>query len=294
MPHYNDNYADSANNSYISAKQYNHCNLNLTKQQKPLEVAIEGLIEQINFHNFEPIISSLQEISVDNSIKIDYINQCTAKVILNGSQEGLEKLQDLFRSGELQEFLDNKKWEDFSQVIVENICFVEDLEVIKKCSIIQQIRQQTIDKNQLMKDYLIGIDLSGADLKSVNLSWANIREINLEGANLIGANLTGVNLNKSNLSESYLMKVYLVGSDLIDANLIGADLTESMLMGANLTDADLSGVSLNKANLSGADLTNTNLSWANLTQADLRQSNFKKAILNKTHLDGANLTNIKD
>ena len=123
-------YNDSANNSYISRKQSLHCDLNLKQIQKPLEVSIEGLIEEINFHNCEPIISSLQEISADNSIKIDYINQCAAKVIINGSQEGLEKLQYLFRSVDLQEFLDNKQWQYFSQVIVDKNCCVDDLEVI--------------------------------------------------------------------------------------------------------------------------------------------------------------------
>lgn len=287
------NYGYSGNKNHISGKQPIHYDLNPRLPQKPLEVSIEGLIDQINFHNFDPIISSFQKISADNSIKIDYINQDTANVILNGSEEGLKKLQDLFISAALQECLDKRQWEDFSKVVITHLCFVEDLEVIKKCNLIQKIRGQMMDKNKLMKDGLIGVDLSGADLRSVNLSWANLREINLEGANLIGANLTGVNLNKSNLSESYLMRIYLVGSDLIEANLIGSDLTQSMLMGANLTDADLSGVTLNKANLSGTNLTNTNLSWANLSNADLRHSNLNQAILNKTHLDGANLTDIK-
>ncbi|MDJ0662403.1 MAG: pentapeptide repeat-containing protein [Crocosphaera sp.] len=286
------NYGYSRNNSNISGNKFLDYHSSLKEGKIRLEVSVNSLIDEINFHNVELIISLLKKVSEDNSLQLDYIDQSNYNLIVNGSEQGVRKLDNLLTSGDLQELLKNIKSEYFSQVIVESIRFIEDVEVIKKCQLIQKVRVQATDKNKLIKDYLSDVDLSGANLQGVNLSWANLSKINLQGANLIDANLNGVNLNKSNLNETYLIQVSLVGVDLIEANLMGSDLTKSVLIGTNLSRANLSGVNLSKANLSGCDLSYTNLSWANLNHANLSNCNFNQAILQRSHLNKANLTNV--
>ncbi|MEL4898597.1 pentapeptide repeat-containing protein [Crocosphaera sp. Alani8] len=260
--------------------------------KKPLEVSLKTLRYEINFHNFEPVISLFRKVSEDNLIQVDYIDQSSYNLIINGSDQGLKKLEKLFRSGNLEKSIKKIKSEYFSQIIIDNICFIEDVKVIKKCQLIQQIRVRVIDRNQLIKDYLSGFNLSGANLQGINLSWSNLSKIDLQGANLTMANLSGVNLNQSNLIESYLTQVSLVGADLIEANLMGAELTKSVLIGTDLSHANLSGCNLSKANLSGCNLSYTNLSWANLSYTNLTNCNFNNAILQRSHLNKANLTNV--
>ena len=262
------------------------------EQKIRLEVSFKSSIDEIDFHNVDLIISLLQEVSEDNSIQVDYIDQETFNLILNGSNQALKIIKDLFTSGDLQKLVKKMKSDCLSQVFVESVGFVEDRKVIKKCQLIKKIRDKIIDNNQLIQDHLSGVNLSGANLNDVKLNWANLSKIDLQGANLTRTNLTGVNLNQSNLSDAYLIEVSLVGADLIEANLMGADLTKSVLMGTNLSSANLSGVNLRQANLSGCDLSYTDLSWANLSGANLSNCNFDHAILKRTHLHKANLTDV--
>ncbi|MDJ0729311.1 MAG: pentapeptide repeat-containing protein [Crocosphaera sp.] len=286
------NYSYSGKNRDISGNKSVDYDYHPIESKGRLEVSVKSLIDEINFHNFDLIVSFLQEVSKDKSIQVDYIDQSTANLIFNGSSQGLKKLEDLFTSGDLQELLKKIKFEDFSEFTLKSVRFIEDVEVLEKCQLIQKLRTQGIDKSKLIKDYLSGVNLSGANLKGVNLSWANLSKIDLQGANLTGTNLSGVNLNKSNLSDSYLIKISLVGADLIEANLMGADLTQSVLMGTNLSHANLSGVNLSEANLSDCNLSYTNLSWANLNCANLSNCNLHKAILKRSHLHKANLTEV--
>ncbi len=286
---YSDGY--SGNKSNISGNKSVDYHRHPIESQKRLEISVKSLIYEINFHNFELIISLFKKVSEDDFIQLDYIDQSSYNLIVNGSDKGLKKLENLFISGDLQESLKNINSEYFSQVIIENIQFIEDIKAIEKCQLIKQIREQKIDKSRLINNDLTGVFLSGANLKGVNLSWANLSNIDLQGANLTEANLNGVNLNKSNLSDAYLIKISLFGADLIEANLIGSDLTKSVLMGSNLSKANFSGVNLCQANLTGCDLSYTDLSWANLTCANLSNCNFYQAILKRSHLHKANLTN---
>ena len=286
------NYSYSRNKSNIYRDKSVQCGCHPIESQRRLEICINSFIDELNFYNFDLVISLFKKVSEDNSLQVDYIDQSSYNLIVNGSDQELIKLEKLFTSGDLEEFLKNIKTEYFSQVIIESVRFREDIEVIKKCQLIQKLRMEEIDKNRLIKDYLTGVDLSGANLQGINLSWANLSNIDLQGANLTGANLNGVNLNKSNLNETYLIQVSLVGADIIEANLMGSDLTKSVLMGTNLSSANLSGVNLSKANLSGCNLSYTDLSWANLSYANLSNCNLNNAILQRSCLNKTKLTNV--
>jgi len=120
---------------------------------------------------------------------------------------------------------------------------------------------KTRDATQLLvKAYLNGANLSGAELFQANLS----------GTNLLGANLSGANLRSADLSSAELWEVNLSGANLDGANLSGANLDGANLSGADLRSANLSGARLQWADLSGAKFGHeTFLSYTTLPDGKL-------------------------
>ena len=86
-------------------------------------------------------------------------------------------------------------------------------------------------------NFMIGVELGGADLSNAYLEGVEFQQANLSGANLSGADLSFVSASEIDLS----------GANLSGATLVGASLGGAMLQGADMTGADLS-----FANLSGA------------------------------------------
>ncbi|HAC64144.1 MAG TPA: hypothetical protein DCF68_11545, partial [Cyanothece sp. UBA12306] len=161
------------NNNYNSAKQ--------KKTERRLEFTISGSIEELDSAKLYTIVSLLQQITGDATIKTDYTEKGSIKFILNGSDQGLQRLQELFDSGELEELLNSIKPEKIPPIVVENVQFREDLKTIDKSKLIEYIRNNKIHQKQL----------SNANLRGAYLLGANLREANLRGADLRGANLRG-------------------------------------------------------------------------------------------------------
>ncbi|WP_414566808.1 pentapeptide repeat-containing protein, partial [Anabaena sp. CCY 9613] len=198
--------------------------------QKQLAFAIAGSVNEVDQSKLKAILALLQKISGDASIEIIRVEEGSIRIILNGSDEGLERINELFESGELTEVLGTA------------VEYVELTELDEKSRLIQDIFH-----NGASSQNLSNADLSGADLSYANLS----------GANLIIADLSRANLSRANLS-----RANLIIANLIIANLISADLSGANLISANLSGADLSGADLSGANLSGANLSGANLSGA--------------------------------
>jgi hypothetical protein len=118
--------------------------------------------------------------------------------------------------------------------------------------------------NQILRAFLRGAFLRGADLRGAFLWRADLRGAFLRGADLIGANLSGAFLWRANLSGAFLWRANLSGAYLWRGDLRGAYLTGANLSGTNLSEAFLSGADLSGADLSEADLSGANLSGANL------------------------------
>lgn len=84
-----------------------------------------------------------------------------------------------------------------------------------------QVDVETLERANLMGEYLIHADFRGANLSSAQMAFANLSLANLAGADLRGANLRGANLTEADLT----------GVDLTGANLAGA--TMSLTVFAN-------------------------------------------------------------
>ncbi|WP_293087987.1 pentapeptide repeat-containing protein, partial [Okeania sp. SIO3B5] len=233
----------------------------------------------------------LQKFSADVELTIVDVDEGSLKFVLQGTPEGLERIERLFNSGELKEIFDvpiesvefiEPDKEKLAFTIAGDISYTDVAKlkaavtgVDEKELLIQKIRTYQgkeklnlrgaeLSGANLIGAYLIGVNLSRADLRGANFSRADLSKANLNGANLNGANFSGADLIEANLIGAYLIEAYL-----IEANLIGAYLIEAYLIEANLIGAYLRGAYLIRAYLRGADLSRADLSKANLSGANL-------------------------
>lgn len=296
----------------------------LDKQSKKIKavITLEGDINSVNNDLSVTLELFLRTYSGD-TIKITDIKAGSIRLIVEGSQEDIERLVSRIQSGEITE-LSGFPVEDI-QVLNETSDDEESDELNDKWHLVQEIvnhpvkgrnlRNADLSDADLSDADLIGADLIGADLSSADLSDADLRDANLSRANLIGANLIGAylsdaylggaylsdaylgrailggaNLIDANLSDAYLGGANLSGANLIDANLIGANLIDANLSRTKLTRASLSRANLIDANLSGASLSRADLIGANLSDANLSHANLSDAYLIFADLSGANLS----
>lgn len=116
-----------------------------------LAFSITGSFEKskINVAKLKAIEASLREFAGDVSLQIVDIEEGSIKIILEGSQEGLERLEELFKSGELNEVL---------SIPVENVEFTtyspstynEDLTATNNRILVFTI-SGNVDKNDIQK-----------------------------------------------------------------------------------------------------------------------------------------------
>ena len=223
---------------------------------------------------------NLREISGD-TIKIIDIKEGSIRLTVEGSQEDIDRLVSLIKSGELKE-VSGYPVEDV-QILSESSEDDESNELNNKWCLVREIVTQGIkDRN-----------LSGVDLSDADLSRANLNSAKLSGADLSGADLNRANLNSADLSGADLRSADLSGADLNRANLNSADLSGANLRSANLFGANLSGADLSGADLNSADLNSAKLFHAYLIRANLSGANLSGADLIDAYLSGANLSKTK-
>lgn len=157
--------------------------------------------------NFKVFASILREYSGD-TIKIIDIEVGSIRLIIEGSQEEIERLISRFRAGEIKK-LDQFSVEDI-QILSETD--EENRELNHKWRLVQEIVSHGVIGRQLKGVDLSDTDLSGADLSRAYLSGANLSEAylsNLSGANLSGAEVQYARFGR-NLGTSDSMKLDLI------------------------------------------------------------------------------------
>ncbi|MBW4446235.1 MAG: pentapeptide repeat-containing protein [Spirirestis rafaelensis WJT71-NPBG6] len=256
----------------------------LDKQTKKIKavIVLEGDINSVNSDLKVSLELALLTYPGD-TIKITDIQAGSIRLIVEGSQEDIERLVSRIHSGELTE-LNGFPVEDI-QILNESSDDEESDELNDKWHLVQEILNKPV-KGRKLSD----ADLSDADLSDADLSGANLIRADLSGADLSGVYLSGANLSRANLIGADLSDAILRDANLSGANLIGADLSRANLSRADLSGADLSGADLSGANLIGADLSRANLSRADLSGADPRDAILRDAILRDANLIGADLS----
>jgi uncharacterized protein YjbI with pentapeptide repeats len=288
--------------------------------RKRVAFVIEGSLDDLDptrLAKLQAMVRTLQRLTGDASITVVDVEEGSIRLILEGSEEGIEGLKQLFDRGVLDQFLDISVRD--IEPIHEDIFGTEEIEDWLKALLIA-----AICCDAAVGADLSGADLSGADLNGANLSGADLTGVNFSGADLSGANLRGANLTNADLSDANLSNANLGNTSLEVVNLSGANFTNADLsgtyfsdvsravrrtvnfIGANLSGANFIGANFSEdngfggissirsanfssANLSGADFSGANLSGVNLSGANLRTVNLNRAYLRKTNFSGANL-----
>lgn len=288
--------------------------VNATKQSqrdyKVVTITYEGNIEDVN-KEVLGIIKRALESKCRADIEIIDAYEGSIKIVVSSSQEGIEQIEHLFETGELDTVVGAPVFEVSAPLRDDLI----------------QLGRRNKTRGIVLKDLnvmgapLNGMDFSGSDLSGSNIAKCQFVGTNLSGAVLVGtdlrdADLSDANLSNADLSSAVLKSAILVNADLSNTNLIGADLRDAALRGSkknsetkleekwtkvwnilndlhfnrNLSNADLSYANLRQADLSGADLMSADLNNADLMGADLSGANLRDANLGEAGLTGANLT----
>ncbi|GCA76746.1 secreted effector protein PipB2 [Microcystis aeruginosa NIES-2520] len=257
------------------------------------------------------LLELLRKITDDQEITITDIEQGSIKLTLKGSQKSLEKIESLFKSGELNKIS--------GDITVENVQFTED-----NCLAFTIAGDVNADEITYLKSTIIGQNLAESPKQLAEESSATpliVKTVSTNEASKEINNKLIESIKKPNFLQRIirrfgrikLKEANLSGADLIEANLREADLRGANLRDANLRDADLRGAKLWGANLSGANLNGANLSgtvggkfdwdptangsgrsrgWADLN-TDLSRANLRGANLKEANLRGANLIRAK-
>jgi uncharacterized protein YjbI with pentapeptide repeats len=249
------------------------------------------------------LLELLRKITDDQEITITDIEQGSIKLTLKGSQKSLEKIESLFKSGDLNKIS--------GDITVENVQFTED-----NCLAFTIAGDVNADEITYLKSTIIGQNLAESPKQLAEESSANpfsvktvstneaSKEINnkliesIKKPNFLQRiirryrriNLREADLREADLREADLREADLREADLREADLREADLREADLSGAFLRRAILSGAFLRRAILSGANLRRAILSRANLSRADLSEANLRGAYLSGAILRGADLS----
>jgi uncharacterized protein YjbI with pentapeptide repeats/DNA-binding Xre family transcriptional regulator len=257
------------------------------KQSKKIKavIVLEGDISSVN-SNFKVSLELALLTYPGDTIKITDIQAGSIRLIVEGSQEDIERLVSRIQSGEITE-LSGFPVEDI-QILNESSDDEESNELNNKWHLVQQIVNHAVEGLNL-----IGADLSDADLSDADLSDANLSDADLSDADLSSVNLIRANLRFANLIRADLSGVNLIRANLSFANLIRANLSDANLIGANVSNANLGRANLSGADLSGADLSGANLSGANLSGANLSRANLNNANLSDANLSDANVENAR-
>ena len=279
-----------------------------------LLIEVECSLEDIDPIKLKEFLLQLQDIGGDATIKILDVEEGSVRLTLEGSAKALQKIEALFRSGELRQVAGLEVQNVHLLGTIPESFYKADLSGVfwKNANLSRadlckaNLIEACLRRANLSKAYFNRANLSNADLRNANLS-----EANLSGVNLSNADLSGANLNGANLSEAYLSRANLSNADLSNADLSNAYLTRGLffrtkLSAANLRGAYLSRTKLTDTDFTGADLrrasfyrtnfiranfTGANLSEVDLSDVNLFAANFSRANLNDANLNDANLRN---
>lgn len=150
----------------------------ITPQQaiEPKAFAISGRIGDLSPAELQAIVELIRKKTGDDSIELAFSEEGSIKLILNGTSEGLEKLQELFDSGKLTAVLDDR--------CIEYVKSTDsDTTEARKARLIQTLRlrqQYRTPSTTLAQDLSHAIDSVSARVRTI----ANGMELLMAYANI--------------------------------------------------------------------------------------------------------------
>jgi uncharacterized protein YjbI with pentapeptide repeats len=251
------------------------------KSQKRAAFVINGSLDKLDatqVAKIQALVQTLKNITGDASFVVVDIEEGSIRLILEGSEDGIEKLKQLYEEGGLVDVL------EIPIIGVSEIpgTGAESGEDYLKALLVETIRSQ---------------GAAGATLSEVSLSNVDLSAVNFNGANLSRTDFSHTDLSRAILSDAILDNAILIGANLRDATIrstgFSANLSSADLSSADLSSANLSGAILSLADLSRADLSGATLIYANLSGANLSGANLSDANLSGANLSSANVENAR-
>ena len=152
--------------------------------RKRVAFVIEGSLDDLDptkLAKLQAMVRSLQQLTGDASMTTVDIEEGSIRLILEGSEEGIEKLKQLFDEGELAEVLGTP---------------VRSVELtkydIRKREEVREDRLKALLVATIQSQGAFRADLSDSDLSETNLTKADLRGADLRGADLRDADLRGM------------------------------------------------------------------------------------------------------
>lgn len=230
-----------------------------------LSFAIAGKLGDMSPDELQAIVQLLRKKTGDSSIEIAFSREGSIKLILSGSSEGLNKLQELFESGEL---------EDLKAPPVENVQSVENNTTdARKARLVQALRLQ---KNLVLTTHRRWRARARACARIVDCAFGMV---------LVIAYIF------TRFHDRLRDRFYYFAHNFDQARARTLDLRNVDLSGANLRNVDLSRADLSRANLTDADVTGTIFGDnKGLTEEDKRNLKRRGAIFQDS--PGSNVSSL--
>ncbi|MCG9893440.1 MAG: pentapeptide repeat-containing protein [Thermosynechococcaceae cyanobacterium MS004] len=205
---------------------------NQVSSKRKLSILLEANFEGTDKELYDQTIKYIQKLVNDPTIRIVSIEEGSIKLVLDGSPEGLKRIEALFESGRLTEV---------SGISVLDVHFLDKDELVrlirKDREIALNLRGANLSGTDLRGANLSGTDLSEADLSGTDLSEADLSEADLSGTDLRGADLSGANLRSTRIDE----RTNFDGKWRLVWEVVNQSAKSQSLSGANLSGANLSG-----------------------------------------------------
>ena len=261
---------------------------------QPVAFAISGVMGDLHPSEIEAIVGLLRQRTGDASISLAFSRTGSIKLILNGSPEGLAKLQEIFEAGELAQLnippvkavipvdsntedarkarlIQALRLRGQSLRIKSSLDLTSAIDHANTCALALALAlDRSIDRTFAIdraRDLTLALDrsidrararASTSDLAHTLASASSrVRDLNL----ILNSDLT---LDRDLASASALAGEVAVTLDSVN-NRARANTLDRILHRTDLERADLSGANLRDIDLAGVDLTGTVLTYADVT-----------------------------
>ncbi len=92
-------------NTIVNNFNHHHKSQEANLSEEGLVVVISGNLDNISSKDLDLILTALQQLTGDCTLKMEFVKKGSVKIGLSGSQEALKKIQKLFEEGEIKEIL---------------------------------------------------------------------------------------------------------------------------------------------------------------------------------------------
>ncbi len=220
---------------------------------QPVAFAISGKMGDLHPSEIEAIAELLRQKTGDASISLAFSMAGSIKLILNGSPEGLSKLQEIFEAGELKQ-LDIPPVEAVTPVDGNSLS-------ARKARLIQALRlcDGSLAARALVSNITLALDLTRDRARDRNRAQSLALDIYTSFNRALRRAL-------DRDRDRDIARALEIARDR------ALEIADGRARDIDLSEADLSGANLSNINLTNADLTNADLTYADVTGTIFRDN----------------------